>query len=126
MDRTLASRASPQASIPAADATGMKTRWLRILLIVAFAAVALGVGYHRYGPDDRAAGSRYPAAESLAGPMSDEWREFAASVDQACARNYNAMQVELTSATGASDAWEIQYLNQSQTYREVAALGEPS
>jgi hypothetical protein len=96
----------------------MPTRWVRILLVIVFALTALAIGYNRLGP-------HYAPAESLAGPMTPEWRDFADEVDHACARNFNAMQEELATATTDSEGWHIQYLHQSQTYRDVLALGEP-
>jgi hypothetical protein len=103
----------------------VKTRWLRILLVVIFAVVALGIGYARHDADAGSAGSHYAPAESLAGPMSDEWRDFADKVDQTCARNFNAMQVDLANTSTDSDGWHVQYLHELATYREVQALGEP-
>jgi hypothetical protein len=103
----------------------VKTRWLRILLVVIFAVVALSIGYDRYDAAGDSAGSHYAPAQSLAGPMSDEWRDFADTVDQACARNFNAMQVDLANTSTDSEGWHVQYVHELATYREVSALGEP-
>jgi hypothetical protein len=69
--------------------------------------------------------------------MTPEWEEFAAEIDRACARNFNAMQVDLEQvweqsdsegwddAATASASWHVQSIHQADTHREVTALGEP-
>lgn len=77
----------------------------------------------------------YPPAESLAGEMTPEWRDFAYRVDRACATNFNAGLTQLASleadASGMSDnQFEatyrfIQAEHQQRTHDEIAALGPP-
>ena len=96
----------------------MRTRWGRVLLVIAFTIIGISLGYSKYGP-------HYAPADSLAGPMTPDWRDFADDVDHICARNNNAMIADLSAATTSSEGWHIQHLHQTDTYREIAALGEP-
>jgi hypothetical protein len=117
-----------------ADVGQVRTRWLRIALIVVFAAVALPYGYTKYHPGS--AGG-YPPAESLAGSMTPEWRDFANEVDHACARNYNAMLGAVDRVWDAADAagWSderaqsleahVESIHQTETYEDIVALGAP-
>jgi hypothetical protein len=101
-----------------------------ILLIVLLGGGALVFGY----PDRQ---TEYAPAESLAGPMTPEWRDFADEVDHVCARNLNATQSDVdgvrdqsddegwSGATTSSAEWHVQAVHQAETQREVLALGRP-
>lgn len=79
----------------------------------------------------------YPPAESFAGEMTPEWREFAGQVDRACATNFNAGEGQLAeleeqvddhglSENEAEAAYRfIQAEHQQETYEDILALGDP-
>jgi hypothetical protein len=105
-----------------------------LILLVGAGAMVVGASDERARQQQR---SSYAPAESLAGPMTPEWKAFAEEVDHACARNFNAMQLDLQTtwaradtegwddATTSAAAWHIQALHQTDTYDEVTALGTP-
>jgi uncharacterized RDD family membrane protein YckC len=79
----------------------------------------------------------YPPAPSLAGDMSEEWSEFARSVDEACASNFNEgqQQIGLVYQAGEAEAWDertvesrawhAQAVAQRAMHSEIRELGPP-
>jgi hypothetical protein len=108
----------------------VSTRWLIIVLVLGFFGAALAIGSARYF------GFGYEPAESLAGPMTPEWRDFAEDVDRTCARDFNRGQADLAdldqryeeegwSPEGEADYWQAQAKSQHATHDDIAALGDP-